>query len=225
VAIKSLFLTSVIDAKERRHVITTDIPGAFLQTDVDKLIHVRLEGPLVTLLTKVDPILYEKYIVNEKGNPVLYVKRLKASYGTLQASMLFWKDLTGHLVEWGFETNPYDWCVANKMIYGKQCTIVWHVYDLKISYVSMEAIEGALAMLNDRYGKKKPLVTTRSKLHEYLGMTLDFSVDGKVGVIMKDYIEEMCVELEEEMGGITATPAAAHLVTVNNEPVLLDEKA
>jgi hypothetical protein len=225
VAIESLSLTSVIDAKERRHVVTTDIPGAFLQTEVDELIHVRLEGPLVTLLTKVDPILYEKYIVNEKGKPVLYVKLLKALYGTLQAAMLFWKDLAGHLVEWGFEINPYDCCAANKMIDGKQCTIVWHVNDLKISHVSMEAIEGVLDMLNDRYGKKKPLVTTRGKVHEYLGMTLDFSVNGKVRVIMQDYIEEMCVKLEEEMGGIAATPAAAHLFTVNNEPVLLDEKA
>jgi hypothetical protein len=101
VAIESLFLTSVINAKERRHVITTDIPGAFLQTDVDELIHLQLEGPLFTLLTKVDPILYKKYIVNEKGKPVLYVILLKALYGTLQAAMLFWKDLTGHLVEWG----------------------------------------------------------------------------------------------------------------------------
>jgi hypothetical protein len=60
VAIESLFLMRVIDAKERRHVVTTDIPGALLQTDVDELIHVRLEGLLVTLLTKVDPKLYER---------------------------------------------------------------------------------------------------------------------------------------------------------------------
>jgi hypothetical protein len=193
VAIESLFLTSVIDTKERRNVVTMDIPGAFLQRDVGGLIHVRLEGPLITLLTKVDPKLYKQYIVNEKGKPVLYVKLLKALYGTLQAAMLFWKDLTEHLVEWGFKINPYDWCVANKMIGGKQCTIVWHVDDLKISHVSMEAIEGVLDMLNDRYGKKKPLVTTRGKVLEYLGMTLDFSVDGKVRVIMLDYIEEMCV--------------------------------
>jgi hypothetical protein len=41
VAIKSMFLTSTIDAKERRCVVMTDIPGAFMQTDVDKLIQVR----------------------------------------------------------------------------------------------------------------------------------------------------------------------------------------
>jgi hypothetical protein len=97
VAIESMFLTSTIDANERRYVVTTDIPGAFMQTDVDELIHVRLEGPLVALLAKVDPNLYEKYIVDKKGKSALYVKLKKALYGTLQAAMLFWKDLTGNL--------------------------------------------------------------------------------------------------------------------------------
>jgi hypothetical protein len=119
VAIESMFLTSTIDARERRYVVTTDIPGVFMQCDVDELIHDKLEGPLVSLLAKVDPNLYEKYIANEKGKPVLYVKLKKALYRTLQAAMLFWKDLTGNLVKWGFEMNPYDWCVANKVIDGK----------------------------------------------------------------------------------------------------------
>jgi hypothetical protein len=87
-----------------------------------------------------------------------------------------------------------------------------------------EVIEGVLELLNGRYGKKKPLVTTRGKVHEYLGMTLDFSVDGKVKVIMQDYIKEMLDELESDMDGIAATPAAPHLFTVNNEPVPLNEK-
>jgi hypothetical protein len=165
-----MFLTSTIDAKKRRYVVTTDIPGAFMQCDVDELIHVKLEGPLMLLLAKVDPNLYEKYIASKKGKPVLYVELKKALYGTLQAAMLFWKDLTGNLVKWGFEINPYGWCVANKIIDGKQCTIVWHGDDLKISHVDPEAVEGVLDLLNERYGKKKPLVTTRGKIHEYLGM-------------------------------------------------------
>jgi hypothetical protein len=59
----------------------------------------------------------------------------KALYGTLRASLLFWKLLTKRLTSWGFEVNPYDWCVANKVINEKQCTILWHVDDLKISHV------------------------------------------------------------------------------------------
>ena len=33
----------------------------------------------------------------------------------------------------GFELNPYDPCVANKIINGKQLTLVWQVEKLKIA--------------------------------------------------------------------------------------------
>jgi hypothetical protein len=82
-----------------------------------------------------------------------------------------------------------------------------------------------LDLLNERYGKKKRLVTPRGEIHEYLGMTLDFSQDGKVQVIMKEYIEEMFDELDGSMDGVAATPAATHLFTVNENAVRLDEAA
>jgi hypothetical protein len=90
VAVEALMLSSIIDAKERRYVVTADIPGAFMQADMDEVIHMKLKGPLAKLLRRVDPILYEKYIVTEKGKPVLYVQLMKALYETLQAALLFW---------------------------------------------------------------------------------------------------------------------------------------
>jgi hypothetical protein len=60
--VESLFLSCVIDAKENRKVITCDIPGAFMQADIDEVLHVWLEGPLAQLLTKVDPDLYAKFM-------------------------------------------------------------------------------------------------------------------------------------------------------------------
>jgi hypothetical protein len=159
VAVEALMLSSIIDAKERRYVVTDNIPGAFMQADMAEVIHMKLEGPLAKLLlTRVDPILYKKYIVTEKGKPVLYVQLMKALYGTLQAALLFWEDLIGHLLDWGFELNPYDWCVTDKMVIGKQCTILWHVDDLKISHFDKEVVEDILRMLNERYGKEAPVL-------------------------------------------------------------------
>ena len=70
---------------------------------------------------------------------MIYGKANKALYGTLNASLLFWKDLTGTIGEWkfgnnnhGFIFNLYNTCVANCMINGKQYTILRHVDDLKI---------------------------------------------------------------------------------------------
>jgi len=219
---ESLLLSCVIDAKERRHVMMCDVPGAFMQADIDELVHVRLVGPLAELLAKVDPKLYRKYIATEGGKPVLYVELRKALYGTVSAALLFWKDLTGHLKSEGFTANPYDNCVMNKMINGKQCRVLWHVDDLKISHVDKDVNEGVLAHLNARYGKETPLTVTRGDLHEYLGMMLDFSMDGKVVVRMDDYIEKVLDEAPEAMDGEAATPAAEHLFHVNDEAEKLD---
>jgi hypothetical protein len=67
-------------------------------------------------------------------------------------------------------------------------------------------------------------VVTGEKVHDYFGITLDFSVKGKVKVIMKDYVEDMLDELPSDMDSETATPASNHLFTVNEDPVLLDDE-
>ena len=40
----------------------------------------------------------------------------------------------------GFKLKPYDPCVANKTINGKQLTLVWHVDDIKASHVEAEVV-------------------------------------------------------------------------------------
>ena len=50
---ESLLLSCVIDAKERRNVITCDVPGAFMQVDIDEVVHVRFEGAMVDMLVSV----------------------------------------------------------------------------------------------------------------------------------------------------------------------------
>jgi len=47
--------------------------------------------------------------------------------------------------------NPYNQCVANKMINGKQCTIIWNVDDLKISHVDKNVVEDILKGLNKKF--------------------------------------------------------------------------
>ena len=91
-------------------------------------------------------------MADERGKKVLYVVLNKALYGTLQAAMLFWEELSGFLTnELGFITNPYDSCVVNKVINGTQCTTLWHGDDLKISHVSQDVLEDIVRELNKRY--------------------------------------------------------------------------
>ena len=207
---------------EKRDVATVDIPGAFMQSDMEgRDTYMKIEGKMVDILSKVDPSLYEEHTTTENGKKVLYVKLKKALYGTVQASLLFWKNLTEVLVSWGFEINPYDWCVENKEVDGKQLTIRWHVDDLKILHVNENVVTDIIKKLNKKYGKEacgkeSPLTVHRGKRHEYLGMVLDYTTEGKVKIDMRDYLNKHVLsELPPEFSGTAVTPAGIHLFEVD----------
>ena len=196
----------------------TDIPGTFLHADMNECVHMIMEGTVAKHVARLEPAIYRKYIWHDKkGKPMLYVRLKKALYGTLQAALLFWQLLSCTLVSWGFVINPYDQCVANKQIDGKQCTIVWHVDDLKISHVSKDVVEGIIARLNKKFGKESPLTTNRGRVLEYLGMTLDYSQKGKVKISMYEYVRKIVDESPDDMKGIAKTPAGGHLFNTNPE--------
>jgi Reverse transcriptase (RNA-dependent DNA polymerase) len=222
VAIEPVMLTSVIDTKENRDIETVDIPGAFMQADMDDIVHMKLEGKMAELLVKVDPKMYRKYVQTEKGKTELYVELKKALYGTLKAALLLWRKLTAELKKWGFVVNPYDCCVMNKMINGCQCTVLWHVDDLKILHVDPEIETGVIGQLEEEFGAEAPLSKTRGKIHEYLGMMLNFTVPVTVKFTMTDYIKGMLEELPVDMDGKAATPAANHLFEISPKSLLLD---
>ena len=224
VATESVLLSCVIDAKERHDVATVNIPGAFMQGDQDETVHMRLEGTLAELLTKCDPKLYPQYVVTENNKLMLYVELIKALYGTLHATLIFWQKLMAKLVEWGFTINPYDCCVANKQINGQQCTLVWHVDDMKISHADSRVVNDIIDKLEQKFGKEAPLTICQGKIHNYLGMVLDFTIAGKVQIHMEEYIRDMLMNLPEDMEGVTTTPAAEHLFKVNETPTYLNEK-
>lgn len=222
-----LIMTCVIDAYEQRDVATVDIPGAFLQTkmpDDEEDVHVLIEGRMAELLSKISPETYQEYVANKRGQSYIYCRLNVALYGTLKAALLFWKKLTANLKEEGFVINPYDWCVANKMINGKQCTIVWHVDDLKISHKDPKVVDRIIETLESEYGKVGQMTIRRGKIHDYLGMKLDFSKTGKIIIDMEEYINEILTEVPEDMIGKAATPAAEHLFKTRPDAGNLDQE-
>ena len=88
---EAVFLTAVIDALESREVAFLDVPGAFMQADIDELVHVRFTGKMVSMLLQIDYEMCKDYVVMEKGEQVMYMELLKALYGTLCAARLFWQ--------------------------------------------------------------------------------------------------------------------------------------
>ncbi len=78
VALESVFITSPIDAKEGRKVVTIDIPGAFLHANNDDYVIMKMVGMLNKLMVKTNPRLYRQYAVLEKRRSVLYLGLQKA---------------------------------------------------------------------------------------------------------------------------------------------------
>ena len=96
----------------------------------------------------------------------------------MKAALLFYKKLVEVLTACGFELNPYDPCLANKIINGKQCIILWHVADLKISHEDPAEVTKIIEMMSSEFRKEAPLTVRRGKIHAYLGMNLDFTEKG-----------------------------------------------
>jgi hypothetical protein len=132
-------------------------------------------------MVQVAPNLYRKYItVDRKGMTILYVKMQKALYGLLRSALLFYNKLMADLEGDGFMLNPYDLCVANKVVDGKQMTVCWHVDNLKVSHCDPAQVTFFGEWLSEKYGVA--VATHLGKVHDYLGMIFDFSPKGKVMV-------------------------------------------
>jgi hypothetical protein len=103
-------------------VAVVGIPNAFIQTkiqdEVDMAI-IKLRGILVDMLVDIAPNIYSPFVTNPKGHAKQLIVQCKnAIYGTMVASLLYYKKFTKSLINYSFEFNPYNPCVANKMIEG-----------------------------------------------------------------------------------------------------------
>jgi hypothetical protein len=228
---ESTLLIAVIEAEEERDIATCDIPNAFIQThmedkdqDGNRTI-IKIRGVLVDVLCDIDPK-YKEYVEIENEKKILYVLVTKGMYGLLASAMLFYRRFTKDLTEFGFKINPYDPCVANKQVDGEQMTVSWHVDDLKVSHVNKMYIDDFITWIKQAYGSIGEVKTTRGKIHEYLGMKLDYSVKRQVIIDMVDYVNKMITEFpDKDLKGVRVTsPWNENLFKVNEASPLLSKE-
>ena len=124
-----------INAREEQDVAVIDIPSAFVQMVIkdekDKFI-MRMCSEVVDILCELVP----EVNLDKRGNKQLIVKCLNALYVSMVASLLYYRKFTWSLKKKNFMMNPYDLCVWNKNIGGKQLTICFHVDDCKLSHIT-----------------------------------------------------------------------------------------
>ncbi len=218
-----VFVTSTIDARENREVMTINIPGAFLHAINKDYIIMQMNGALAKLIAQMDPKLYRKYLVNKKGKKVLYLRLQKALYGMMKSALLFYQKLVLELKSMGFIINPYDPCIANKIVDRHQLTLRWHVDNLMTSHVDMLAINDFLQELKVIYGDS--LTESTGKQHNYFGMIFDFSSKNDVQINMNLHISKIIKEFPEEIIGKTSTPVAGdHLFKIREDGRKLDDE-
>ena len=157
---------------------------------------------------------YLKYVTYENGKKVLYLCVLRAIYGCIESALLWYELFSSKLKSLGFHINPYDKCIANKMINGSQCTIVWYVDDVKISLLDPKVVTEMIDVVEKDFGNVKAV---RGKEHDYLDMKLIITDDKKVRVDMRDQIKETISAFGEVLEGTVTSPAARHLMMVNEE--------
>ena len=95
----------------------------------------------------------------------------------------------------GFKVDPYDPCVANRAVRGKQQTVVWHVNDLKCSHVDPVANTELASYLGGMYGEN--ITVHRGKVHDYLGVDYVYSTKGLAIVSMIKYVKKVITSFPE----------------------------
>ena len=100
------------------------------------------------MLLDIAPEVYKAFVsTNKKGVKQLIVQCQNAIYGTMIASLLYYKKFSGSLQKIHFVFNPYDPCVANNTIQGKQFTIGFHVDDCKLSHAHSKVMDDMINWL------------------------------------------------------------------------------
>ena len=83
----------------------------------------------------------------------------------------------------GFQPNPYDICVTNKYINGKQCTIAWYVDDNKVSHVEHEVIDYFISKVEESF---LVLTVKKGNVHTFLGIKIMHLKNRRIAINMKE---------------------------------------
>ena len=206
----SLFILSSI-ASRGKSVAAIDFPGAFLNSVMpdtgDHVVIMRLNKFLTSVLVKIDQN-YSMY-VQKNGTCVVRLKR--ALYGCVESAAMWYKKLSHDLILLGYAPNKLDMCIFNRLEKDhSQTTLLLHVDDMKIMSDSESIIDHVIDEIELIY---PGLTKQRGRIINYLGMTFDYSVSGKVKITMENYVREVLKGCED-IEGTSDSPAHSNLFSV-----------
>jgi len=220
VALSSVLSVSTVAAAQGRHVVTMDVEKAYLEADMPNEVLVRLQPVLAKLLCARDPSFIP--FLDDKGSMI--VRLNKAQYGCVESARLWYNTLSSFLVSQGYEMNPYDPCVFNKIgSGGKQTTVLIYVDDIKATSESQQDLKELIGKLQQEY---RHITVREGGTHEYLGMLFEYLTPGVPGGRVRVTMEKYTKDVLEEAGVRTTAddPAASSLFDIDgSSPVITSQ--
>jgi len=185
-----------------------DVKGAFIQTEMEgPPLFIRCDEELTKLIVAHLPGL-KKYVHNGK----LYCRLLKALYGCVQASKLWFNKLTRFLKSQGYTSSPTDPCVMRKMENGQIFILLIYVDDILVL-----ADKDETERLRQAFIAEYQWITMEyGSVHSYLGMKIIFK-EGYSIIDMTHFVEKLLDDYGEEI--------LEHNCPATKQLFLVDEKA
>jgi hypothetical protein len=172
---------AIAACNEKCSVGKLDVKGVFIQTEMTGTpVYIKCAGRLKNVILRTYPKL-EDYV---RKDGVLYCKLLKALYGCVQASKLWYLKLSQFLEHEGYQKCKVDPCIFHRVEGEMVYLLVVYVDDVLII-----APEKEIRRLEGCCIKEFKWVTMEiGTLHSYLGMQLEFT-KGCVKIDMRSYVD------------------------------------
>jgi hypothetical protein len=207
VAIHSVFTAlGLASGKPWRIVVKIDIKGAFVQTPMKgEPVYMRVDSKVSSYIVEMFPRLREML----EPDGCLYTLLLKAMYGCVQVSALWYALIRSFLEELEYECSPTDRCVFRKRVGERIFVLLLYVDDI-LAQVDDKEAERLREHLMKRFGEVQ--FEVGSKL-SYLGMQIDIRNEGTM-IDMSFYVKKL---LEGTMvkGGNHRQETTTHLLSTN----------
>ena len=208
-------------------IMTLDIGQAYLNAEItEETIVMRIDHEILQLLKVVDPDTdYSEFIeIDKNGRETGYVRLNKALYGLIQSARIWYNHLRKVMLKYGYVPNEYDPCIFNKTNNDGEIisTGCFHVDDGLITAISEELLDELERDLKREFNNDVKI--KRGTKHEYLGMSLDFSVKNKCHVTQRKFISDLVDDWNIKKG--RETPARPNLFEVDpkSEPLNSEDK-
>jgi hypothetical protein len=217
VAIHSVLMVLALFAgnMEKHTICKIDVKGAFVQTPMKgETIYLKVGKDIAKHVVELCPEYAD--FVNKDG--VMYAKMLKAMYGCVQASLLWYQLLVEVLSGIGFIVCEVDRCVMRLIVDGIVNIILIYVDDLLV-FATREVLDLILNMLTEKF----TWLTVERDWTEfsYLGMQLIWEPDCVI-IDMRHYLHQIL----EGMEGLLwkSVPGGRDTFQINSDAELLNSE-